>query len=194
MKKNILAVACLLGILTAHSVVAAAEYGIALEYEAEKEKVTGDWSDTAYIIPSFTVTNSPVLNKVELLLGYSQPRASGAASATALGVRLRKDFAVARNVNGFVRAAVGHSTITGADYSWGYIEPGLEVKINRTFGFAISDRVQNSIDGKRGMSVSSLRVGPNIELDEYSELELRYISTTGDYESESYMAEYRVNF
>jgi hypothetical protein len=44
------------------------------------------------------------------------------------------------------------------------------------------------------MSNNSIRIGSNIEIDDKSELELRYISTTGDYESSSYMAEYSVKF
>ena len=188
---------CFLSLMISQSAMAESIYGISLEYEAEKEKLTGEWSDTGYIIPSFTLKNNSVLDKVEILLGYTQSRTKELGSSSALGVRLRKNIAFNDSAEGFVRAAIGHTYISAngaVDYNWGYIEPGLELKLNHTFGLTISDRIQNSIDGTRGMSTNSIRIGPNIEIDDKSELELRYISTTGDYESSSYMAEYSVKF
>jgi hypothetical protein len=184
------------GLLFGQSAIAGSGYGLGLEYEAEKEKASGAWSDTGYIIPSFAV-NSVLVDKVELLLGYTQNRAANSGSSSAVGVRLRKNFELTHNVEGFVRAAVGHSYMSAngaADYNWGYIEPGLEMKLSHVWGLAISDRIQNSIDGTRGMSTNAVRVGPNLEIDDDNEVEFRYISTTGDYESESYMAEYVMKF
>lgn len=198
MKKVQLAGVCVLALLLTQSAVAESGYRLGFEYEAEKEKASGAWSDTGYIIPAFTIRDNALIDRVELLLGYSQPRAAneGAGASKAFGVRIHKNIPLADNVKAFVRAAVGHNYMPkgAADFNWGYIEPGIEVKLNHTFGFAVSDRLQNSVDGTKGQRVNSVRVGPNIEFNEQNELELRYISTTGDYESDSVMAEYVLKF
>lgn len=168
-------------------------YSVGFEYEAEKEKATGVWSDTGFVIPAIAIEHNALLDKVELLLGYAKDRIGG-PETTALGLRLRKNIEINHQTEAFVRAAVGHDYVANADYNWGYIEPGIEFKLNHTLGLGLSDRLQNSIDGTSGKRTNSLRVGPNIEFNDDNELELRYIATTGDYDAESYMAEYILRF
>lgn len=191
------AVSCGLLLSIAASVVYASEsesYSMALEYEAEKDKSAGIWSDSLTVIPGIRISNNSYLNKVELMFGYNQERSGSQVKSNSIGMRLRKDVEFNEVVKGFVRVAAGHTYISNGDYNWGYIEPGIEFSVSRVLGFGLSERLQNSIDSTHGQRVNMFRVGPNFDLNEYSELELRYISTSGDYESDTYMAEYIFRF
>lgn len=166
---------------------------IAFEYEAEKEKATGVWSDTLYVMPKFEI-NQPLADSVEILLGRSQDRSGENTTANTLGVRLRKNAELSNNLEGFARIAVAKSFSDRGDWSWAYVEPGIEYKLSHNWSLGLSDRLQNSIDGSANRRTNSLRIGPNYEIDQNSELEMRYISTSGDYDSESYMVEYGLHF
>ncbi len=167
--------------------------GIAFEYEAEKEKATGVWSDTLYVMPKFDI-NQPLVDSVEILLGRSQDRSGEKTTANTLGIRLRKNAELSDKFEGFARIAIAKSFSDAGDWSWAYIEPGIEYKLSHSWSFGLSDRLQNSIDGSANRRTNSLRVGPNYEISHNSELEMRYISTSGDYDSESYMIEYSLHF
>lgn len=195
MKRKLYAVMLAVGVITSFSAWAESGYELAVEYEAEKEK-HGGWSDELFLIPGFEVKN-PVINKVEFLLGYTQPRESGdVGSSTSLGIRVRKDVELNERFSAFARVAALHTYVsTGAsDYNYGYIEPGLSMALTHGMGFTVSDRIQNAIDGTSNKRVNMLRVGPDFEIGHHQDLELRYISTTGDYDADSVMAEYSFKF
>ena len=80
------------------------------------------------------------------------------------------------------------------DFNYAYVEPALELKLNDRWEWVAALREVNSIDGTSGQHAHKFITGPNLDLDQNNEIELRYVRGNGDKEVRSWVVEYVHSF
>lgn len=168
---------------------------VGIEYESEKDRNSKITNQALSIIPGWNFAEDSPISRVELLIEHNRDDSAGAGGQVArenkLFVRLRHDGEVAENLDYFVRGGVGRAyNNSHRDYSYAYVEPGLEFKFAPRWEFVLAYRVIDAIDQTKGQRVNKVSFGPSFLLDEHNELEARFVRAHGDQSSSAILLEY----
>lgn len=152
---------------------------IGLEYEAEKDNISGMRNDAFTIKPGWEFSKDSPINLVELLIDNNQDAGIGnngfRAKGTKLFVRIRHGGDFNDSISYYLRGGVGRSKKNQRKFNYAYIEPGLKYKFNDKWEWVTAVREGDSIDGTNGQRVRKFLIGPSLSVDRKNEFEVRYI-------------------
>jgi len=167
---------------------------IGLEYESEKDNNTGMLNHAITVIPGWEFAEDRLINSLELLIERNADVRADSdgirARETKLFVRLRHNGELGGNLGYYVRGGAGRSYNNQRDFSYAYIEPGLEWRLSEQWPLTLALREIGSIDGTPDQHANKVIVGPGFEPDEHNEFELRYVKGSGNGNDKSWVVEY----
>jgi hypothetical protein len=167
---------------------------IGLELESEKDNHSGFTNHAVTLIPGWEFSEESPISRVELLLEHNEDTKANSDGVTArenkFFIRVRHDGEFNERFGYYVRGGIGRSNNNERDYSFAYVEPGLEYKFGEHWAWTVAYREINSIDGTSGQHVGKVYIGPSFDMDKNNEFEWRYVRGHGDKDVTSWVFEY----
>jgi hypothetical protein len=171
---------------------------IGLEYEFEKDKKTGMRSDAFALEPGWEFPKGSLINLVELLIDRSRDRNADSdgfrEKETKLFVRIRHSRSLTDNLAYYVRGGIGRSLSNEDDFTYAYMEAGLQYEIGPRWEWTAGLREINAIDGTAGERVGKFITGPSFSFDKNNEVELRYVRAFRDKDTRAWQIGYTHSF
>ena len=152
---------------------------VGIEYEHEKDNNSGIRNQALTVKPGWEFSKDSLINLIELSIERNRDidaDSNGAhAQETKLFLRIRHNRSINDRFAYYLRGGVGRSFTDQRKFNYGYIEPGLKVKLNGAWEWTVAVREINSIDGTDGQHVRKFITGPSFSFNENNEIELRYV-------------------
>lgn len=167
---------------------------LGVELESEKDNKSGMTNRSLTLIPGWDFSSDSLINRVELLVERNKDTSADSNGVTAkenkLFLRIRHDGDLAKNFAYYVRGGVGRAFNNEQSFNYAYIEPGLNYEFMPQWDWTVAYREINSIDSIGNKHVSKLITGPNYDLDNQNEFEVRYEKGNGDKDLTVWSLEY----
>lgn len=167
---------------------------IGLEFESEKDNKSGMTNHAQTLIPGWDFSSDSLINRVELLIEHNKDTSADSSGVTAkenkLFLRIRHDGDLTKNIGYYIRGGVGRAFNNEHSFNYAYIEPGLNYEFAPQWEWSVAYREINSIDSIGKKHVSKLITGPNYDLDNQNEFEVRYERGRGDKDLTVWSVEY----
>jgi hypothetical protein len=164
--------------------VKAAGFRFEAEYESERDRRTHERSHAVTLKPGWEFAHDRFINLVELLIEREQAAHRDAEGSrereTKFFLRLRHSGNLAQSLSYYVRGGVGRNLGTERDFTYAYVEPGLNYELTDRWEWKLAVRHIDAIDGTDGERVRKFITGPSFNLGRQNEIELQYSRARGD--------------
>lgn len=166
---------------------------LGIELEHERAAGGNGHADSLTLIPGIKWEQG-WLTMGEILLQAGREDEHGETSSERkLGLRLRKDLALAPGLKVSLRGLLGRAFATERNVSYAYIEPAFKYRI-QVLEWTVGVRAVRSIDGSKGQDRNKFRFGPSLELSPRDEIEFRWVRSwdthSGKRDSDAGIVEY----
>ena len=171
---------------------------LGFEYEREKDRQSGISSDAVTAEFGWDFEKDSLINSVELSVERNRDSEADTDGfrerETKVFVRLRHSHMLTKYVGYYLRGGVGRSFNNERDFSYAYIEPGLQVDFLDCWEWKAGMRHIDSIGSSDGQLVREFQTGPTYKFDKRNEVEIRYIRGRGDKDFKAWSIGYSFKF